>query len=271
MEARPVYNFEGRTGVFGPPYMRAGETRILPFSTSNVCQISADAKALVLNVTVAPRGGLDFATTWPGGETMPQFWTVRSPDGQTVANSRIVKAGANSSISVYTSSDTEILIDVRGYFTDNALRSNLAFYPLTPCRVLDTRVAYRSVAGVFGPPSLIGQALRFRQLDSTKKCQIMSNECPRRHDFGLGKGFEKEELGSRMNANERESGIRHSDWMPGSYIEYMESMCFAYSWNSRITKSSSEGNRFATSPSPRGCVAVRVLPREHKVPPSQRC
>ncbi|MBL8230019.1 MAG: BACON domain-containing protein [Bryobacterales bacterium] len=41
METRPEYNFEGRTGAFGPPYLRAGETRTLTLGQSNVCAAPA--------------------------------------------------------------------------------------------------------------------------------------------------------------------------------------------------------------------------------------
>lgn len=172
METRPLYNFEGRTGPFAPPYMKAGETRTLPLLNSNVCQIPSDAEAYVLNVTAVPHGALDYITVWPGGDPRPTFWTVRSPDGQIVANSAIVSAGSNSSISVFASNDTDILIDISGYFTDNAQLSNLVFFPLTPCRVLDTRAVYRSPPGPFGPPSLVGQAMRRFQIPASPYCTV---------------------------------------------------------------------------------------------------
>ncbi|MBL8230542.1 MAG: hypothetical protein JNL98_18775 [Bryobacterales bacterium] len=158
METRPEYNFEGRTGAFGPPFLRAGETRTLHMTQSNVCQIPASAKAYVLNVTLVPRGGVDFVTIWAGGEARPNVWTVRSPDGQIVANSTVVTAG-NSAIQVYASNDADLILDISGYFTD-AAAANLAYYPLTPCRVIDTRIEYRPTPGPFGPPSMNGRETR---------------------------------------------------------------------------------------------------------------
>lgn len=159
METRPEYNFQGRTGSFGPPFMRAGETRTLVMSQSNVCQIPANARAYVLNVTLVPRGAIDFVTVWAGGEARPDVWTVRSPDGQIVANSTIVKAG-NGAIQVYASNDVDVLLDISGYFTDSTQLGNLAYYPLTPCRVIDTRIEYRSPPGPFGPPSMEARETR---------------------------------------------------------------------------------------------------------------
>ncbi|MBL8229784.1 MAG: hypothetical protein JNL98_14945 [Bryobacterales bacterium] len=171
METRPEYNFEGRTGAFGPPFMTAGSTRTLTMPQSNVCNIPASAKAYVLNVTLVPRGAVDFVTIFPGGEARPEFFTVRSPDGQVVANSAIVKAGPGGTIQVYTTSNTDIIIDISGYMTDSTT-SNLVYYPLTPCRVVETRAEYRSPAGPFGPPTLNSRETRRFRFPSTPYCTV---------------------------------------------------------------------------------------------------
>lgn len=173
METRPEYNFEGRTGVFGPPFMSGGTIRTLPLPQSNVCSIPSTAKAFVLNVTLVPRGAVDFVTVFPGGEPRPEFYTVRSPDGQTVANSAIVKAGPGGSIQVYSSSDTDIIIDISGYMTDSTA-SNLVYYPLTPCRVIETRAEYRPAPGPFGPPTMNGDETRRFRFPSTPYCNVPS-------------------------------------------------------------------------------------------------
>ncbi|MBL8227125.1 MAG: DUF11 domain-containing protein [Bryobacterales bacterium] len=171
METRAEYNFQGRTGAFGPPFMTAQQTRTLNMSSSNVCQIPATAQAYVLNVTLVPRGGVDFVTIWPGGEPRPNVWTIRSPDGQIVANSAIIRSGGGA-IQVYSSNDADILIDITGYMTENAQTSNLVYYPLTPCRVIETRAEYRQPAGPFGPPSLVGMQPRRFRFPATPYCQV---------------------------------------------------------------------------------------------------
>ncbi|MBL8229134.1 MAG: hypothetical protein JNL98_11680, partial [Bryobacterales bacterium] len=114
-----------------------------------------------------------FATLWPAGEPRPNVWTIRSPDGNIVANSAIVKAGAGGAISLYVSDNTDLLIDVAGYFTDNPAISNLVYYPLTPCRVIETRSLYRE-PGPFGAPSLASrQTRRFRFPASS--CPVPAN------------------------------------------------------------------------------------------------
>ncbi|MFN0171605.1 MAG: S8 family serine peptidase [Bryobacteraceae bacterium] len=173
METRPEYNFPTRTGTFGPPFMNAGETRTLSVPNSNVCSIPTTAKAYVLNVTLVPRGGVDFVTVWPGGEARPNFWTVRSPDGLIVANAALVKLGAGGTIEVYASHNTDLIIDISGYFTDYSPQvTNLVFYPMTPCRVIDTRLLYRPQPGPFGPPSMEAQSSRRFKFPDTPYCNV---------------------------------------------------------------------------------------------------
>ncbi|MBL8173918.1 MAG: VCBS repeat-containing protein [Bryobacterales bacterium] len=172
METRSLYNFEGRTGAFGPPSLNAAEVRTLNLPQSNVCTIPATAKAYVVNVTLIPTSAVNFATLWPAGETRPNVWTIRSPDGQIVANSAIVKAGVNGGISVYASENTDLLIDISGYYTDSPAVAGLAYYPLTPCRVIETRSAYRSPAGPFGPPSMTARQTRSFRFPETPYCTV---------------------------------------------------------------------------------------------------
>jgi hypothetical protein len=58
--------------------------------------------------------------------------------GGVTANAAIITAGSNGEIDTYATDETEIVIDIDGYF---ALAGNggLSLYTLTPCRVLDTR------------------------------------------------------------------------------------------------------------------------------------
>src|SRR5271167_179005 len=47
--------------------------------------------------------------------------------------------GGAGDVSVYASDDTNILIDINGYFAPPVPAASLALYTVTPCRVLDTR------------------------------------------------------------------------------------------------------------------------------------
>jgi hypothetical protein len=59
---------------------------------------------------------------------------------------------------VYSSDNADVLLDVFAYFTDDPVVSNLTYYPVTPCRVADTRDGARPAG--FGPPRLAGGASR---------------------------------------------------------------------------------------------------------------
>ena len=50
----------------------------------------------------------------------------------------------------YVTEPTDVLFDINGYFAP-PLSSGLHFYPVTPCRVADTRPG-AGFSGRFGPP-----------------------------------------------------------------------------------------------------------------------
>ena len=140
---------QGFTGQFGPPSMTAGQTRSFTIPASS-CNIPSTAQAYSLNVTVVPAATLGYLTIWPTGETQPYVSTLNSLNGAILANAAIVPAGTAGAVSVYVTDATDLIIDINGYFAPAAGSSALAFYPVTPCRVADTR----NPNGAFGGPSL---------------------------------------------------------------------------------------------------------------------
>ena len=127
-------------GTFGGPPISGGTARSFPLAQSgNPCNIPSNVIAYSLNVTVVPQHPLGYLTIWPTGDAQPLVSTVNSPDGRAKANAAIVLAGSPSSaVSVYVSGSTNVILDIDGYFVA-AAGNMLAFYPLTPCRVVDTR------------------------------------------------------------------------------------------------------------------------------------
>lgn len=109
----------------------------IPQST---CNIPSTAAAYSLNVTLVPFSGPVYVVTvWPTGQTQPSSSLMNSYDSRVKANAAIVPAGTpNQEISVYVSNAANIVLDVDGYFVP-ATDSAYAFYPLTPCRIADTR------------------------------------------------------------------------------------------------------------------------------------
>ncbi|MGB7555438.1 MAG: protease pro-enzyme activation domain-containing protein [Candidatus Korobacteraceae bacterium] len=125
--------------VFGGSGPIPGMTsRDFPVPQEGNCDIPATAAAYSLNVTAVPQGPLGFLTAWPTGQTRPTASTLNSYDGRVKATAAILPAGASGAVSVYVTNTTDVLLDIDGYFvppTDNTL----AFYPLAPCRLADTR------------------------------------------------------------------------------------------------------------------------------------
>jgi hypothetical protein len=143
---------------FGPPFMPGNTSRSFSVLTSG-CTIPASAKAYSLNITVVPRQGrLVYLVAWPTGGSVPFASTLNSYDGRVVANAAIVAAGTGGAISTYVSEEADVIIDINGYFNEPT-GNNLAFYPVKPCRVMDTRPE-QGFTGAYGPPFLLPNTLR---------------------------------------------------------------------------------------------------------------
>ena len=142
------------------------ETFNLPaLAQQNGCAALTSAAVYSLNVTVVPVDGhpLGYLTIWPAGRPQPVVSTLNSPDGRIKANAAIVPAGSSGAVSVYVTDTTDVILDIDGYFATPGT-STLAFYPLTPCRVIATRGA----DGDLGGPYLQAQVERdFPVLESS--------------------------------------------------------------------------------------------------------
>jgi hypothetical protein len=85
------------------------------FVTGNNCSIPTNAQAYVVNATVVPSGSLGFLTLWPDGIPQPLVSTLNAEDGSVTSNMAIVST-TNGSIDTFASSDTQLILDVSGYF-----------------------------------------------------------------------------------------------------------------------------------------------------------
>jgi hypothetical protein len=157
----------GFTGLFGPPALAGTQTRSFPVQESS-CVIPS-TQAYSLRMTVVAPARLGYLTAWPSGGPEPIVSTLNALQGGVVGNAAIVPAGTATGgpMSVYVSDNTNLIIDIDGYFPLSGTAGALHFYPLPPCRVADTR-AGSGFTGAFGPPSLVGAATRnFPMLSST--------------------------------------------------------------------------------------------------------
>jgi hypothetical protein len=152
-----VLDTRNPAGPYGGPFIRAGAYR--SFAITGQCGVPAGATAFSLNVTAAPLGALGFLTAWPTGAPQPTASTLNSLDGTTRANAAMVMGDAAGSVSFYASGDTDLVVDVDGYFAPPG--AGLNFYTVTPCRLADTRNA----AGPYGGPLIDAGTSRSFRLD----------------------------------------------------------------------------------------------------------
>ena len=155
-------------GSFGGPAVAANNNRTFAIPQSS-CGIPATAVAYSLNVTAVPQGPLSYLTIWPAGQNQPFVSTLNSADGRVVANAAIVPAGSNGAVSVFATNQTDVVLDINGYF-DAQNPAAMPFYPVTPCRVADTR----NSSGLFGGPPIGDGTLREFALPQSS-CAIPPN------------------------------------------------------------------------------------------------
>ena len=142
-------------GTFGGPSIAGLTQRDFPIPLGS-CAIPSNAAAFSLNVTVVPATTLGYLTIFPTGAAQPLVSTLNSVDGRIKANAAIVPAGTNGSVSVFVTNQTDVILDVNGYFVPVGAPNGLSFYPVNPCRVVDTRLANAPLGG----PTMQGQATR---------------------------------------------------------------------------------------------------------------
>ena len=150
-------------GAFGGPAIAAGTFRTIQIPAA-ACGIPPNAVAFSLNVAVVPRGTLGFLTLWPSGTVRPLVATLNSIDGRIKSNAAIVPAGSIGAVALFATNTTDVILDINGYFVANS-PSALAFYPVTPCRIADTRNATAPLGG----PSL--------PAGSTRSFPIQASSC----------------------------------------------------------------------------------------------
>ena len=135
--------------------IQSGTWQVFDVPQLGDCNIPTTATSYSLNVTVVPHQPLGYLTIWPAGRPQPYVSTMNSPDGRIKANASIVPAGASGAVSVYVTDTSDVILDIDGYFAP-AGSQTLEFYPLTPCRLVDTRGA----DGPLGGPRLLAQLER---------------------------------------------------------------------------------------------------------------
>ncbi len=152
LESCRVVDTRNAKGDLGGPPLQGAQERDFPVLSSN-CRIPSSAQAYSMNFTVVPVGDepLGYLTVWPAGQSQPVVSTLNNPTATIVANAAIVPAGSNGAIAVYPDQNTQLIVDINGYFAAPA-PGGISLYPTAPCRVLDTRSTGGAFSGQRNPP-----------------------------------------------------------------------------------------------------------------------
>ena len=128
-------------GLFqGIGIARGGSTMELTVGGRGGVPLGAGAASL--NVTAKNGAAAGFATVFPCGVARPTTSSLNYTAGATVPNAVVSKLGSDGKVCIYVSVDTDIVVDVGGYFP---LQTSLA--SITPARVLDTRPGHATDDG----------------------------------------------------------------------------------------------------------------------------
>ena len=124
---------------YGGSYLQAGVAQTFDVLAATSCDIPDSAVAYSLNFTVVPRNDAVWVfTAWPTGDSPPATSTLNDPTGTVVANAALLEAGTNGKIETLASADTDLVIDINGYFAAPAT-GGMSLYTANTCRVWDTR------------------------------------------------------------------------------------------------------------------------------------
>lgn len=152
----PSRLLDTRTGL-GGLLARLGTGGVLSLQVSGRAGVpAAGVGAVALNVTVTEPLAGGFLTTWPAGATLPLASSLNFIASQTVANLVVVKVGDDGRVGIYNGGGgAHVVADIAGWFGPDGADSGARYHPLSPARVLDTRVANGAPAG----PLAGGQAM----------------------------------------------------------------------------------------------------------------
>lgn len=128
----PTRALDTRTGTGVGPRNPDGS---LPLTLSGL--VPADATAVTFNLTATNVTANTHVIAWPHGETRPDTSNLNLAPGDTRANLVTVALGTGRTVDLYNNlGGIDLIADVAGFYVPG---EGLAYYPLDPKRVADTR------------------------------------------------------------------------------------------------------------------------------------
>jgi hypothetical protein len=120
--------------------INSGGTKVL--SVAGYFGVPSDATAVTLNVTAVSPSAPGYLTVYPTGSTKPVASNLNYVGGEVVPNLVEVGTGTNGDVTVYASTEANIVVDVEGYVSATAASGvgGGLYTPLSaPARICDTR------------------------------------------------------------------------------------------------------------------------------------
>jgi hypothetical protein len=110
---------------------------------------SSGVSAVVINVTVTQPSSGGWISAYPDQTSQPSVSNLNFSAGETIPNLVIVKVGANGKVDLHNGSPgtVQLVADISGYYLGGATSTAGAFNPVTPSRVLDTRLGIGAPQG----------------------------------------------------------------------------------------------------------------------------
>jgi hypothetical protein len=144
----PARILDTRTGT-GSPAVRLGPGGSLELQVAGQGGVPVTgAAAVVMNVAATNTTAQSFLTVHPVGEPQPLASNLNWAPGETVSNRVIAKLGSGGRVRIYNNAgETDLVVDVNGWFTDASVDTGSPYVPLTPARILDTRDGTGGVIG----------------------------------------------------------------------------------------------------------------------------
>jgi glucose/arabinose dehydrogenase len=128
------------TGAAAPgPVPAGGKIDVQVTGRGGVPATGVSAVAMV--VTTANPSAAGFVTVWPSDKPIPTASALNPMGNDVRANLVIVPVSSTGKVSMYASSQIDLLADVAGWFTDTSASASGSglLQTLTPTRVVDTR------------------------------------------------------------------------------------------------------------------------------------
>jgi len=104
-----------------------------------ICGIPSNATSLALTLTVDAPQTAGFLTAWPADQSRPVVSNLNFTAGQIRANSSITRIDSSGAFRVFTSTPSQVVVDVVGAFVPASSSAAGRFVARPPARLFDSR------------------------------------------------------------------------------------------------------------------------------------